>query len=285
MSGGVNRGLAFLRDQQQKSGGGNRSTMNQYWPNNNERAEFWFLNDGDTMFSALVHGKDMPGKNGRKGWTADVLCGRDDYDDPKDKCKLCTAREAGDQSIKGPWWRTGALIWMKRVVYLSKPTKEIPDLKPLRRAGSDAPVYEQVVEQVRVFLMKDRVATQATDIFLGVTGADVLDEGASEGPKLNLMDQPFTVERSGEKANVIEVLKPLLGKKGQVPPEVVELRQNAAEQLVTVMQEKFGQGGRPKTETTEGSGRADIGDEDLGPIEDEPPIEAFDGSEAELVTF
>jgi hypothetical protein len=268
---GINRGLAFLREQSERVASRSGNIMNSLWFKNDERAEFWFLNDENGMYTALMHAVERPSRTGGKPWVADVLCKRDTYDDPREMCPLCVA------GAKGPWYRVGTLVFVTRIIYLTK--REGDDIKPVKLAGTNSFVYQKEINEVRILLMKDRIARQAADIAAGISAEGLLSDATTTEP-VNLMDYPFTVNRTGFGPQVVEVLKAL--QKKPIPEAVLAARVGADDRLREVMQEKFGQQSDRKRATTIASGAAR--DDDIGPVEG--LTEGVDSSDDEdLVNF
>lgn len=192
------RGLSYLRQQREAHPQRSESTMLSFWPSPNEITQFWFLNEPDEFLIPLIHSVERTRRSPKPGqkatYSADVLCGRHSYDEPKEQCEYCVA------DAKGPWQRAAAYIFVEKVFHKNPPPEgKGVDWKPLRRAGTDQTIWEETVNAPRFFMMKDAMAEQVEAEYLG--------DPDNQTRTPTLLDRPFRVDVTGEGATRRDVLK------------------------------------------------------------------------------
>lgn len=244
------KGLSYLHQQREAYANSSGNRMQAYWPNAREIYEFRFTQEVNDFIVPLVHLEERTKRDGGK-YTTEVLCARETYEDPKEKCEKCMSG-----SYKGPFFRTVTLVWVERIFHLYPPKEgQGADWKRVKRAGTDSVVYVEDVNAPRFFCFKDPIADQIEAANLG----DIdLSEENTRVP--TVMDRAFRIEVTGEKQSRRDILKPQAIK----PPTVEQLE--AWRELPSVEEVLIDKMGERKTSTKV---QVTLGDDgDPGP--DEP---------------
>ena len=253
----MGKGFAFLR-QQREAHPSRGDRMMSFWPSPKDIAQFWFATTAEDAFVPLVHGVERKRRDGST-YTADALCQRATYDEPKENCPLCVA------GAKGPWYRTCMYVWVDKV-YHKFPPPEGKTWKKVQRANSDQALWLEEVNGPRFWMMKDAMAEQVEAAYLG--DPDDTDRVPT------LFDRPYRVDVTGEGSTRRDILKPL--DKKEMPAEVLE-GIKALPPIEVTAQDKMGER-KPTEATTVVTDDLPFDDSDPGPSE--PPVD-----ESELISF
>lgn len=279
MGGSYGRGLAFLKEQQEKIGSRFGDRMNKLWLKNGESARFVFVQDHTDIAVPLVHMVERFKKNGEK-YNADALCARRSISEDPSVCTICLT-----EGSKGPWPRFVAIVWVDIIVHPTK--KDGSNWSPVNLSGANGTYYKEEVRDYRLLIMREKLTSQINAHLAG----DPLDPSAPAPESILPIWWRYRV--SGEGAQKQELLEPSspLGvppREGAPVPEVdtsaIEARGKAPDLEATITSE-FGVAPRSAT-VAEGSGQP--GDSEL--IEYSAEAEAaaaMDGgaTESEDITF
>ena len=246
--------------QQQAASSSWGSRTKRLWLTEGEIAKFWFLQEPTDFVVPLMHGVPVPRKGGGT-WSKDVLCARRSLQDPVEKCELCVSQ------VPGPWPRSVTFVWVDQIAH-PKPPSAGQDWKPIRRGGGGTTTYyAETVRDLRVFILKSRLADQLDMEYQGVADALEEDGGGSTGRHQTVLNRPFRLKRTGSGPQSVDVLEsqdPVT-----VPAEVVAARRDLGD-VDALIEAEFsdhattGGGERPAAGGGERAGEdAFDGDDDL----------------------
>lgn len=257
---GYGRGLAYLR-QQREAHPRNENRMMSFWPSPREIAQFWWMTAPEDFLIVLIHGVDRP-KRGGGTYTADVLCSRKSYDEPKENCEYCVA------GAKGPWYRTCGYIWIEKIYHKFPPQDgKGADWKVVNRQGTDQKLWVEEVNAPRFWSMKDAMSEQVESAYLG----DIDDTARVP----TLFDRPYRVDVTGEGSTRRDNLKGLEPKE---MPQAVKDARAAMAPLEETVQDKMGE--RKVKASNGGGGAPETFYDDGDPGPPEPTAD-----DDELITF
>lgn len=212
---GVMQGLRYLEDQREKQE--SRQTtpgLWKLWLKEGDRANFWFMNDGDDILVPFIHTVPKKRKNGSP-WRKDVFCARTGYDDDT-QCDLCDDDELGDdgkKAIKGPWSRLVCYVYVTKIQH----AQDKPDANPRweRLTQNGKTVYIEHVNGPRLLIAKPNLSQQIFDYFVGDPDDDTM---INREP--TLLDREYQLVRTGKGNASQETLKSRAP--SEMPDEVKE---------------------------------------------------------------
>lgn len=249
---GFGRGLAFLKEQQDKMGGRFGDRMPKLWLKNGESARFVFVQDHTDIAVPLVHMVETLKRNGDK-YNKDVLCARRAMTEDPSVCEICLT-----EGSKGPWPRFVAIVWVDIIVHPTK--KDGANWTAVTLSGSTGTFYKEEVRDFRLLIMREKLTSQIS----AYLGGDPLDPSAPTPDSILPIWWRFRV--NGEGAQKQEVLEsssfvgvpPRDG--AAVPPvdlDAILARKNAPTLDETITSEF---GNAPRVTVANGSGRSDDND-------------------------
>lgn len=269
MSGGYGKGLAFLKEQQEKMGGRFGDRMQKLWLKNGESARFAFIQDHGDIAVPLVHMVERFKKNGDK-YNADVLCARRSMSEDPTVCTVCLT-----EGSRGPWPRFVAIVWVDIIVHPTK--KDGSNWSPVTISGNTGTFYKEEVKDYRLLIMRDKLTSQIGAYLAG----DPLDPSAPTPDSILPVWWRFRV--SGEGAQKQEILE--AAPQSPITDDVVGAR-GAAPALEEVITAEFGAAPRTAATVASGSGQSDDRELLEYSAADEAAAAMADGaSDSEDITF
>jgi hypothetical protein len=253
---GFGRGLAFLKEQQEKMGGRYGDRMQKLWLKNGESARFVFVQDHEDIAVPLVHMVEAFKRNGDK-YNRDVLCARRSMSEDPGVCTVCLT-----EGSKGPWPRFVAIVWSDLIVHPTK--KDGASWAAVKVAGSTETFYKEEVNDYRLLIMREKLTSQIQAYLAG----DPLDPNII--PPDSILPVWWRYKVTGEGAQKLEFLEEV--KNYPITAEAAEARKNAPA-LEDVIRAEFGTAPRV---VAEGSGRKD----DAELVEYTAAAEAAEAAEA-----
>lgn len=220
---GLNRGLSFLKEQQEAAAERQAAKDNpiwKLWVSSGDTARYWHLvKDVDTdMKVPLVHSMEKTVMQGpRKGnkFQVDVLCQRDSFEDPEEDCEYCM------EAVPGPWYRLITWVYVDQILHATN-TKDKDGKWELKKRGTGKIYVETPEPNVRMLIMKTRLTNQ------------VMARYEEYG---TLYDRYYKLEKTGSGQQTVELLLP--DSEIAVPAEVEEAYRNLMP-LEDAIRQEFG---------------------------------------------
>ena len=160
----TNRGLAFLRKQQESFGGGGYvgSGFRSFYGITGTQAQFFFLTDGEDIHVPLIHLEEVKRKD-NSYFTTERICARNSEDDPEDACPRCV------KGIKGPFPRLTMFVFVEARYWDKQQDtkgKQHDEWTPV--PSSDGTVrYREDLNEVQIFMPRFRLEDQTLELYDG----------------------------------------------------------------------------------------------------------------------
>lgn len=201
-------GLSSLRKERTATGGGGGergSGFRKLWLKAGDRALFWFITDAEEASVPLIHLKTIPGKNGRKAWTKDVLCAKDSAEDEicplGGQCMSLPRKEDGSMVNPGPYPRLVQYIYVETIFHTEKPLKGAENWEAVQ--SSAGPLWRENVNDVYLLVAKPKLQDQ---IIAEYEGGDPTDP-AFTGEPISLVGRPYLLEHTGSGTASQDIMK------------------------------------------------------------------------------
>ena len=163
MAGTTQRGITFLRAQQENFGGGGyvSSGLNKFYGISDTQAQFFFLTDGSELHVPLIHLEEVSRRD-KTTFTTERICGRDNEGDPVEDCPRCVA------GADGPFPRLTAFVFVEARFWPTQQDtkgKAHADWEPVPSLGLT--LYRETVNEVQLFMPRFKLENQVLELFEG----------------------------------------------------------------------------------------------------------------------
>lgn len=218
--------LREMRERQQAQTTNRADVPWKLWLKEGERAQLWFMTNGDEIKSPLIHLVPKKGAPGKKDWTKDVLCAKESYEDDT-YCALCEddsvyddGPNVGKKIIRGPYTRLVLLTYVQDIFHpYANPKSDGPVWTEVPSKGGPSQ-YRESVNDYRLLIAKQKLEAQIEEAYWG----DPTSEDYSTRTP-SLLDRPFILVRTGSGSDVQETLRPQ--NPAEMPKAIVEARAKA----------------------------------------------------------
>ena len=207
------RGIGFLRSQQEHFGGGGYvgSGFRSFYGITGTQVQFFFLTDAPDIHVPLIHLEQVKRRD-NTFFTAERICARNSVDDPEDTCPRCI------KGIQGPFPRLTMFVYVEARYWDKQQDtkgKAHPEWEAIP-SSDGAVLYKEDLGEVQLFMPRFRLEDQVLELYDG----DPMDPDYATRVK-TLLGRRMRLVTTGAKQQRQDIIKESRHPLDATPAEVV----------------------------------------------------------------